>query len=104
LTVPDFIRRMSDPSTLEPLLEGGSVLDIVMRPDPSLSVRVVRHTAVIDSENTGGPLLDKCGNVTGINSSAMRTSNGSYFSIHSAELIRFLQELNTEFSGAPTAC
>ncbi|WP_298171834.1 serine protease [Novosphingobium sp.] len=67
----------------------------------------ILHTAPIGSGNSGGPLLDACGRVLGVNSfgtvSENTTDSAFYFAISMRELSAFLQEagVSPHVSGAP---
>lgn len=67
----------------------------------------ILHTAPIGSGNSGGPLLDACGRVLGVNSfgtvSDNTTDSAFYFAISMRELTAFLQEagVNPHVSGTP---
>ena len=64
---------------------------------PSRQFDSILHTAPIARGNSGGPLLDGCGRVVGVNSFGT-TSSGSdaefFFAISNRELIPFLRENN----------
>ena len=67
----------------------------VMKSGPPTSV--VQHTAEFRQGNSGGPLVNRCGEVVGINTFGLDFSEFSevgegqdYFSVASSELIRFL--------------
>lgn len=65
------------------------------------------HTASIGSGNSGGPLLDGCGRVIGINASGTITDNGTdasfYFAVSMRELLPFLssQGIKAQVVGTP---
>lgn len=67
----------------------------------------ILHTAPIGSGNSGGPLLDACGRVLGVNSfgtvSDNTTDSAFYFAISARELTAFLQEagVSPHASGLP---
>lgn len=67
----------------------------------------ILHTAPIGAGNSGGPLLDACGRVLGVNSfgtvSENTTDSAFYFAVSMRELAAFLQEagVNPHASGLP---
>lgn len=68
---------------------------------------VILHTASIARGNSGGPLLDGCGRVLGVNSALTRGEEGDApfgFAIAERELLGFLQEAKQEFSGTAQPC
>jgi len=62
----------------------------------SNSFDTLLHTASIGAGNSGGPLLDDCGRVIGINSFGTVSDNGTdasfYFAVSMREITRFLRE------------
>ncbi len=67
----------------------------------------ILHTAPIGAGNSGGPLLDACGRVLGVNSfgtvSENTTDSAFYFAVSTRELSAFLQEagVTPHVSGTP---
>lgn len=65
------------------------------------------HTAPIGAGNSGGPLLDACGRVVGVNSFGTISDNGSdsefYFAVSMRELAPFLRKagVNARFNASP---
>jgi hypothetical protein len=58
-------------------------------------VQVLLHTASIARGNSGGPLLDRCGRVIGVNSALTKAEEGDStfgFAIADAELLKFLAD------------
>ncbi|MCY1671379.1 serine protease [Novosphingobium sp. SL115] len=92
------------------LAQGLSMADLVTPQTPvktrgylsggrsSRSFDTLLHTAPIGSGNSGGPLLDACGRVLGINSFGTVSDNGTdsafYFAISMRELASFLKRAN----------
>ncbi len=74
---------------------------------PSRQFDTILHTAPIARGNSGGPLLDPCGRVVGVNSFGA-DSNGSdaefYFAVSLRELLPFLRENEVDVSPSGTAC
>ncbi len=70
-------------------------------------VEVLLHTANIARGNSGGPLLDRCGRVIGINSAITRGEEGDSsfgFAIADTELAAFLREAKQPYATVGTAC
>lgn len=62
---------------------------------PSRSFDTILHTAPIARGNSGGPLLDNCGRVVGVNSFGAETQDADgefYFAVSARELLPFLRE------------
>ena len=70
-------------------------------------VNVLLHTASIARGNSGGPLLDRCGRVLGVNSAITRGDEGDSsfaFAIAGNELAAFLQGARQPFASVGVAC
>jgi S1-C subfamily serine protease len=73
----------------------------------SRSFDTILHTAPIGAGNSGGPLLDSCGRVLGVNSFGTVSDNGTdsafYFAISMRELAAFLKKsgVTAHTSGLP---
>ncbi|GAA0670857.1 V8-like Glu-specific endopeptidase [Sphingomonas insulae] len=70
-------------------------------------VEVLLHTANIARGNSGGPLLDRCGRVIGINSAITRGEEGDSsfgFAIADTELAAFLREAKQPYATVGTPC
>ena len=71
------------------------------------SVRAVIHTASISSGNSGGPLVDGCGRVVGINTFTRleeRTSRALNFALAATEVVGFLEESGVESQRSYEPC
>ncbi|USU04568.1 serine protease [Sphingomonadaceae bacterium OTU29MARTA1] len=70
-------------------------------------VEVLLHTANIARGNSGGPLLDRCGRVIGINSAITRGEEGDSsfgFAIADTEVFAFLREAKQPYATVGTPC
>ncbi len=70
-------------------------------------VEVLLHTANIARGNSGGPLLDRCGRVIGINSAITRGEEGDSsfgFAIADTRVASFLREAKQPFASVGTPC
>ena len=68
---------------------------------------VLLHTAQIARGNSGGPLLDPCGRVIGVNSALTRGEEGDAafgFAIADSELAAFLTKAKQPFAAVGTPC
>lgn len=72
-----------------------------------MGTEVMLHTASIARGNSGGPLLDRCGRVLGVNSALTRGEEGDApfgFAIAERELLGFLREANQAYAGTAEPC
>ena len=73
----------------------------------SKNVDSLLHTAPIAPGNSGGPLVDACGRVVGINSFGSLSDGGGaefYFAVSIRELSAFLDQQKVRFSSANSEC
>ena len=71
------------------------------------NTEVLVHTASIARGNSGGPLLDRCGRVLGVNSAVTDTEAGDStfaFAISDAELTAFLDQAKQKYARVDVAC
>lgn len=69
------------------------------------AMRVVVHTAMISPGNSGGPLVDYCGRVVGINTFGRSAESRQLnFALTSTDLLRFLDEAGAAASANGSAC
>jgi len=70
-------------------------------------VEVLLHTAGIARGNSGGPLLDRCGRVIGVNSAITRAEDGDStfgFAIADTEFASFLREAGQSYASTGADC
>lgn len=70
-------------------------------------VQVLLHTASIARGNSGGPLLDRCGRVIGVNSALTKAEEGDStfgFAVSDAELTAFLAEAKQPVASVALPC
>ena len=70
-------------------------------------VATLVHTAKISRGNSGGPLVDQCGRIVGINTFITRADDGDSpfaFAISTRELARFLADAGQSYASVGTPC
>ena len=70
-------------------------------------ISTLLHTASIARGHSGGPLLDQCGRVLGVNSLITRNQEGDAtfgFAVANSELVAFLQQAHQPFQSVTTEC
>lgn len=70
-------------------------------------VAMLVHTAKISRGNSGGPLVDQCGRIVGINTAITRADDGDSpfaFAISTRELSRFLADAGQQYGSIGTPC
>ena len=67
-------------------------------------IQSVQHTATINKGNSGGPLINKCGQVVGVNTFTTRIGQGTFFSSHASELAPILEAKNIPASITRSHC
>jgi len=74
---------------------------------PINGITTLLHTANIARGHSGGPLLDQCGRVLGVNSLITRNQEGDStfaFAVANRELVAFLQQNRQPFQAVATEC
>ncbi|AHB50251.1 hypothetical protein W911_12205 [Hyphomicrobium nitrativorans NL23] len=78
--------------------------NLKLNPGQLVSARTVQHNSAINPGSSGGPLLDACGNVVGINTLQGVNAQGLFFSIHVSELARFLGDAKLRYASTTRPC
>lgn len=105
--------KVDDPDFFDTTLTTGTVSKVMFQAwggKGGRKLNIVQHTAALNPGNSGGPLLDKCGQVLGINTQLAAFSakglaaNDTYWASASTEVISFLQGASIPFSVGDSAC
>src|SRR5690606_1509179 len=72
----------------------------------SIDGPALQHSAPINQGNSGGPLIDSCGRVLGVNTirAVEGDPQGVFYAIHPKEVTRFLQVANFSAAIVSGAC
>jgi hypothetical protein len=115
---PGAAEKVFKSPTADPTVTNGVIGRLYTAPltdsDDAESIPLIQHNAPINHGNSGGPLLDDCGRVIGINTwgnfdhldsgGALETSAGVYYASRSLNLIPFLQANNVPASVTSDVC
>ncbi|MBF0371793.1 MAG: trypsin-like peptidase domain-containing protein [Alphaproteobacteria bacterium] len=72
--------------------------------DQSKNLRIVQHTATIAPGNSGGPLLNGCGDLVGLNTQGLTRSAGIFAASHASELAKHLANERYRFQSTGRWC
>lgn len=106
LGYPGNVDRLTDASVIEPqaaVRAGGNFSNM----SEIRGVDVMLHTAQIAHGNSGGPLVDSCGRVLGVNTYVTDNSQGDSsfaFAVSGSELRAFLKRNGQNFAMADSEC
>ena len=91
---------------VDPTLTTGIISRVFIGPWRSVDLGQIQHSAPVNPGNSGGPLLDACGQVVGINTQAINPAMGAgiFFSSQSSETIQVLEELGLDPLVSTSAC
>lgn len=102
-----FIRRRNDPAAFEPVITNGIVgklFDSFWFRSREL-VQQIQHSAAINGGNSGGPLVNSCGTVVGLNTATPAEEfTGAFFSSSAKTILDFLEDTIAEPTMAGRSC
>ena len=98
------VSRQVDPS-VTPTFTEGTVSRILNRPQwkPAWE-KAVQHDANIHPGNSGGPLVDDCDRVVGINTLVHQKASSVNVASHISELIKILKQNSISYKSSATKC
>lgn len=67
-------------------------------------LEIVQHTATINHGNSGGPLLDECGQAVGMNTAGLLDGAGTYLASSSRSIAEFLDRAQISYRASTTKC
>ena len=80
------------------------VVNAVVNPDAKDGPAIINHDARVMHGNSGGPLVDRCGRVVGINTFVGGTGHKADFALGAVDIIRFLEEQGVRPKTATEPC
>ena len=89
-------------SYIEPVIQKGTLT--ARHTDPATSVKTWQHDAPISVGNSGGPLVNDCGQVVGINSAGHKLQQNTLIAISIEELLPELKKLNIKYNQQSESC
>ncbi len=103
---------LSDPAFYETTLTQGAVSKVYRAAwnRNGRKLQIVQHTASINAGNSGGPLLDTCGQVIGLNTAGSivhegdRGANNTFWASSANTIASYLKDLNVPFSTVTSDC
>jgi hypothetical protein len=72
--------------------------------DTGAQINVIQHTAAINHGNSGGPLLDDCGQVVGINTAGLLDGENVFLASGTENILEFLEIYGIPYSASTTKC
>lgn len=103
---------LADPAFFETTLTQGAVSKVSLGAweENGRKLEIVQHTAAVNTGNSGGPLLDECGQVVGINTQiSLMTfggvpTNGTFWASSSNAVHHFLADSDVPYATETSAC
>ena len=97
-----------DHTSIQATITDGSISAILSDGVKGINTKVIQHNASVNPGNSGGPLVNSCGEVIGVNTQAPtisggRITQGVYFSSYIGFVRYILKEKNIKFN-TPTTC
>lgn len=91
-------------ATASPTITNGMVGRSYTADNSGSQIKLIQHNAAINGGNSGGPLIDQCERVVGVNTWGAGDSQGIFYSTASTELIALLKQHNIPFNVSTSSC
>lgn len=102
---PDVAQQTFASSAVEPTLTSGAVGRVYSTDNGGSQIRIIQHNAGINHGNSGGPLIDACERVVGVNTwSPAAESQAIFYASSITELVALLKQYGIPANIVDTPC